>query len=500
MRKLNVVGTGMSILLALGSSVLVGCVDEPKASKPKAAAKAPKGIVVDSAPPDMKKLGTEFGDKVTLLGYKLDVPKGKLKAGDKVSYTLYWRLNKPLDSKGWQLYTHVFDGGKKRLLNIDKVGDLRRSKTTPNKWKVGKVYVDRQSFTIPKNVTGDALKVVTGLWREKESLNVVKGAKHRKGALALTIPLNGAPVEAAWAPPKMRADKLDVGTRILVDGKLTEAAWATAPQTGAFVNVQTGKPDGTQAVQGQAKLLWDDRALYVAFEVTDKDVIGGFKKSEVDAQLWTKDAVQVIVDPEGNGDNRDYYAVLVGPQNAVFDSRFDTYHEPKPGDAGPFGHQEWASRLTSAVVVNGTLDKPGDEDKGYTVELSIPWTSFDKVKNKKPALGDTWRVNFYVIQDTLAVGWSPIMNKGNLHKASQFGQILFAEKGWSPVAALPAATTGVTSVTSALNAAPSATAQRATTPGATTAAKPAGPKPTVPAVPAAPKPPGTAVAPKPAAP
>lgn len=500
MRKLNVFGTGMSILLALSSGLLVGCVDEPKANKPKAAAKAPKGLVVDAPPADMKKLGTELGDKVTLLGYKLDVPKGKLKAGDKVSYTLYWKLNKPLDSKGWQLYSHVFDGGKKRLLNIDKVGDLRRSKTTPNKWKVGKVYVDRQHFTIPKNVTGDALKVVTGLWREKQSLKVVKGAKYRKGALALTIPLNGAPLEAQWTPPKLRADKLGVGTRILVDGKLTEAAWASAPQTGAFVNVQTGKPDPKQAVQGHAKLLWDDRALYVAFEVTDKDVVGGFKKSELDAPLWTKDAVQLMLDPEGNGDNRDYYAVLVGPQNAVFDSRFDTYHEPKPADVGPFGHQEWASRLTSAVIVNGTLDKPGDEDKGYTVELSIPWTSFDKVKNKKPAVGDTWRVNFYAIQDTVAVGWSPIMNKGNLHKASQFGQILFAEKGWSPVAAGPVPTTGVTSVTSALNAAPSAAAPRPAVPATTVAPKPIAPKPSVPAVPATPKAPTTPVAPKPAAP
>ncbi len=506
MRKLNVVGLGVSALLAISSASMVSCVDEPKANKPKAGAKAPKGLVVDAPPPDIKKLGTELGDKVTLLGYKLDVPKGKLQAGDKVTYTLYWKLNKPLDGKGWNLYTHVFDSGKKRLLNIDKVGDLRRSKTTPDKWKVGKVYVDRQTFKVPKNVSGDWLKVVSGLWREKGSLRVVKGQKFRNGPLALTIPLNGVPLETPWAPPQLRVDKLEPGTRITVDGKLTEPAWATAAQTGSFVNVTNGKPDSKQPVQGSAKLLWDDKALYVAFQVTDKDVASGFKKSVVDAPLWTKDAVQLIVDPDGNGDNRDYYEIVVGPQNAVFDSRYDTYDERKPDAVGPFGSQQWSSKLTSAVVVDGTLDKPGDEDKGYTVELSVPWTSFDKAKNKRPALGDTWRVNLYAVQDKAVVGWSPILKKGNLHKASQFGQLLFAEKGWAPVvAAGPASSGGLTSVTAALNAAPSGAApagtNKAPLPAASAAVKAVTPKPAAPAVQGvtAPKPPAP-VAPKPAAP
>src|SRR5690606_36105184 len=115
---------------------------------------------------------------------------------------------------------------------------------------------------------------------------------------------------------------------------------------------------------------------YVALEVNDKDVASGFKKSQIVAPLWTKDAVQLVIDPDGNGDNRDYYEIVVGPQNAVFDSRYDTYDERKQDAVAPFGNQQWSSRLTSAVVVDGTLDKPGDEDKGYTVELSVPWTSF----------------------------------------------------------------------------------------------------------------------------
>ncbi len=505
MKRLNFAGLGMSALLAIGTCSLVGCVDEPKKDKPKAAAKAPKGLVVDAAPPDIKKVGIEFDDKVSLLGYKLDVKKGPLKPGDKVTYTLYWKLNKPLEGKGWALFTHVFDNGKKRLLNIDKVGDLRRSKLPPEKWKVGKVYVDKQSFTIPKGVNGDRLNITSGIWKPKNSLKVVKGPKFRNNALALVVPLNGQPLEPAWAPPTLRVDKLDKATRIAIDGKLSEPAWATAAQTGPFVSVSTGKPDPKNKVQGSAKLLWDDRALYMAFEVSDKDIVGGFKKTDKDPQLWTKDTIEIMVDPDGNGDNKDYYEIQVSPQNLVFDSRFDAYNEPKGGPTGPFGHQEWSAKLSSAVTVDGTLDKAGDEDKGYTVELSIPWASFDKAKTKPPALGDVWRMNFYAIQENTGVSWSPILNKGNFHRASQFGRILFAEKGWAPAVAVAPSASSVTSVTAALSAAPTAPAlpgapvpsAKAVTPEAP---KPPAVKPAASVAPAAPKPPAPAAPAAPAAP
>ena len=62
----------------------------------------------------------------------------------------------------------------------------------------------------------------------------------------------------------------------------------------------------------------------------------------------------------------------------------------------------------------------------------IPWKSFAKAKKTPPALGDTWRMNFYAMQDNGGVSWSPILGQGNFHRASRFGKILWAEKGWMP--------------------------------------------------------------------
>lgn len=505
----------MTAVMALTGSSLTGCVGESKKDKAKATAKAPKNFVVNAPPADMKKAGIEFEDKATLLGYRIEGKKpASLKAGDKVTYTMYWKLNKALDGKDWNLFTHIYDGRKKRLMNVDKVGDLRQSGPNPGKWEVGKIYADKQTITIPKGVQGNKLDVVAGFWKDKNNLKVTKGPKFRatSNALALSIPLKPGADAPAFKPPTLRADRLDKTARILVDGKLTEPAWASAAQTGGFVNVSTGKADPASPIQGSAKLLWDDKALYVAFEVTDKDIVGGFNKTDVDPHLWTKDTVEIMIDPDGNGDNKDYYEIQVGPQNLVFDSQFDNYNLPKGGPEGPFGNQDWQSKLKSAVVVDGTLDKEGDEDKGYTVELSIPWTSFDKAKTKPPALGDTWRINFYAMQNNSGVAWSPILGKGNFHKASQFGKVLFAEKGWEPPAPTPAgsavaAASGPASVTAALSTgAPAPAASAAPAAPAASVVKPAVPaavpavKPPAPATPAAPKPPAPVAPAAPAAP
>src|SRR5690606_11275733 len=261
----------LAVLTLTACFAVNGCVSEPKKSKPKTELKTEE-VVLNAEPPGLKQIGARIDDKITLAGYKLNTNKSSFKPGDKVSYTLYWKVDKPIDKKGWQLFTHVFDGRKKRLLNIDKVGPLRQGGLQPSDWQAGKVYADEQSFKVPKNASGDKLQVVTGIWRGNKRLKVSKGVQFgRDGVLALSIPLKGGKRTASWTPPTLRVDRLPKGTTIKIDGKLNEPAWAKAAQTGAFVNVGSGKADKKFPVQGSAKVLWDDKALYVAFDVKDKD-------------------------------------------------------------------------------------------------------------------------------------------------------------------------------------------------------------------------------------
>lgn len=237
----------------------------------------------------------------------------------------------------------------------------------------------------------------------------------------------GPDPRGAGAIKELTAKPLPAGASITIDGKLDEPAWAQAESTGPFVNVGSGRPAPGAPTLGSARILWDQRFLYVAFEVTDKKVHGGWPAGAKDPHLWEKDTVEVMIDPDGDGDNKDYYEIQINPQNLVFDTQYDAYNSPNGNGRGPFGHEEWSAGLVSAVVVHGTLDDDSDVDSGYTVEAQIPWASFTKAKTSPPAPGSTWRMNFYAMKNNGGTAWSPILGQGNFHRASRFGRVR-----WSP--------------------------------------------------------------------
>jgi hypothetical protein len=235
------------------------------------------------------------------------------------------------------------------------------------------------------------------------------------------------PVDPKAQIKEISAPKMD-GSSIKIDGVLDEPAWSTAAGTGLFVDVGSGMPNPRIPSQGEAKIFWDDKFLYVGFEAYDKTVHGGFPADAKDPHLWEKDTVEMMIDPDGDGDNKDYYEIQINPQNLIFDTQYDDYNRPNGNGKGPFGHEEWTASAEHAVTLHGTLDNDSDTDDGYTVEAKIPWASFSKAKTLPPAPGSSWRVNFYAMQNNGGTAWSPILGLGNFHKASRFGRVIWAAK------------------------------------------------------------------------
>lgn len=391
-------------------------------------------FILDSAPEGIEPLNINYDDKITLLGYKTSI-KGTVKPNQQLSVTLYWRSNKEIGDTGWGLFTHLHDAAGKRVANVDSSGPMRKSSRGlgPSNWKPGKVYQDELTFAAPKKNSTNALQVVAGVWKGNKRLSINAGPKISKDQ-GLVIKLDYAPGKGgkkrSTKVPQLQANRLAANVQLKIDGKLDEEAWKDASSTGPFVNVRTGESDESSPVEGSVRLLWNDANLFLGFEVKDSNIVGGFDRAAKDPHLWTKDTVEIMLDPDGDGDNKDYYEIQVGPQNLVFDTQFDKYNEPKTEPNGPFGHQEWSSKLESAVMIDGTLDNKDDKDKGYTVEIRLPWSSLNKAKKVPPELGQQWRMNFYAMQDNSGVAWSPILGQGNFHKASRFGKVVWAEKGW----------------------------------------------------------------------
>lgn len=352
--------------------------------------------------------------------------------------TLYWQVRQKLPP-GYRPVTRLLDDAGERLLDLDSSGPLREEKDghlalPPENWEPGKIYVDTLTFTVPRALKTWQVQVVTGFSKGEDKLKVTQG--ENVDGLALVATSGTGVRQRAKRPPgvpDLRSDLLDPKLKVKIDGKLDDAAWKDAPQV-SLMDVDTGRPAKNSPVSGNVRLLSNKEGFYVAFEVKQTDVVGGFEKGAKDPHLWTKDAVEIMIDPDAEGDNQDYYEIQINPQGLVFDTQYDKYNEPRKEPDGPFGHEEWSSGVKAAVTVQGTLDKSDDTDEGYTVEAFVPWKSFSKAKKTPPALGDTWRVNFYAVKEKHAVGWSPILKQGNFHKASRFGRILWADKNWTPPA------------------------------------------------------------------
>jgi hypothetical protein len=168
---------------------------------------------------------------------------------------------------------------------------------------------------------------------------------------------------------------------IQVDGVLAEPAWDKAAVAGPLVRSLDGKPASAAT---EARLLWDDENLYVAFQSEDQNVSGKFSKD--DEPLYTSNVVEIFVNP--SGDSSRYDEIEVAPTNALFDASFTG--GPRQGM-----NLAWASHARHAVHVDGTLNEPRDVDRGWTVELAIPFASLTGMDKRRPERGDRWKFNLY---------------------------------------------------------------------------------------------------------
>jgi len=436
------------VAMVIGALVLVasGCIGGGKGLSGEDRERL-KAYVLDAPPADIAhKMDVNLENKVHLIGYKFEPEVAP--PGTEIKLTYYWKVEDTLES-GWTLFTHAQYQGSTRVDNLDNEGPLRTLKDGhqilgPDRWERGKVYVDEQTWKVPADAKGSDTRIYVGLYKGNARLRVSDKNDGNNRIFVGAIRTGFPP--AADAPegkknaddvPSLTAKKLGPNEKIVIDGKGDDKAWESAAGTGSFVDVASGRANTRFPVNGSAKIAWDDSSLYVLFTVAAPEIVGYFTDSKAQPgsftatgqpMLWTKDTVEIMIDPDGEGDNVNYYELQINPQNRVFHSQFDSYNSPKTEPQGPFGHEDWDPKLKSAVVVEGSLDKEGDNDKGYTVEIQIPWKAFAKgAKTLPPAAGDAWRMNFYAMKNNGGVAWSPILGQGNFHKATRFGRITFAD-------------------------------------------------------------------------
>ena len=176
---------------------------------------------------------------------------------------------------------------------------------------------------------------------------------------------------------------------IQVDGALSDTAWAAAPWTDDFTDIE-GSRKPAPSLRTRAKMLWDDEYFYIAAELTEPHLWANL--TQRDAVIFHDDDFEVFIDPDGDG--RQYAELEMNALNTVWDLLlFAPYHLAET----PSYTNHWDIRgLKTAVQLQGTLNRPEDTDAYWRIEIAIPFSVLTELGSHKgrPQPGEQWRVNF----------------------------------------------------------------------------------------------------------
>jgi hypothetical protein len=401
------------VLLPVALFAAAGCVEQSPDVPSEEDIKAAKENILSAPPATMKyTVNADLEGKVTYLG--MDVDTDTVTPGKAFTLTHYWKVNEPV-TDDWRLFIHLeAPSNKTSHLNADHVPI--NGKYPVHSWKKGDIIRDIHRVSVPGTWKADAVEIYVGLWKGPLRLKVTSGPHDTENRiLAAKLKTSITPPE----PKKIVAKKIKAGA-IKLDGKLDEAEWKSAASTGAFVNTMDGSKAASVA---DAKVLWDDKFLYVGFTMEDSDVWSTLANR--DDKLWTQEAVEMFIDADGDG--KTYIELQANPKGAIFDSYLPAYRK---------NENDFDSGMKAAVLVDGTVDKRDDTDKGWTVEMQIPLEAArgkeKEMKNVPPVVGTAWKVNFFRMdmpagKPQAGSAWSPPL-VGDFHALDKFGLLQFGDE------------------------------------------------------------------------
>jgi hypothetical protein len=245
------------------------------------------------------------------------------------------------------------------------------------------------------------------------------------GAAALLAQRTASDLEAMPFAPRSYVS-YRAPSPIVVDGKLDEPAWAAAPWTDAFVDIE-GDRRPAPRYRTRARMLWDDDYFYVAADMAEPDVWGTLTAR--DAVIFHDNDFEVFIDPDG--DTHAYYELEVNALGTPWDLLLIKPYR----DGGPAVNGWDIAGLKSGVAVRGTINQPGDRDDGWAVELAMPWKALKEAApgHRAPVPGDRWRVNFSRVEwdvDAAAGGYAKRLKPGTSEPLAEHNWV------WSPQGAI----------------------------------------------------------------
>ncbi len=225
--------------------------------------------------------------------------------------------------------------------------------------------------------------------------------------------------------PPVAADKIRsyaarrIAEPIQVDGRLDEDAWLRAKKSDRFVDLITGE---RTIHDTRVMVLWDEEYLYVGYQVEEPFLAASLKNR--DDPVYENNDVELFV-----AGQHAYYEFEINSFGTIYEglfvwkSAYDKFgfhglpqldrRRPETGcqefnGVGLTNHPRglrWAflgwdfPGLKAKVQLDGSINDDSDRDRGWTVELALPWAGMKTIMHADgraipPNDGDEWRIHF----------------------------------------------------------------------------------------------------------
>jgi len=166
---------------------------------------------------------------------------------------------------------------------------------------------------------------------------------------------------------------------LIIDGILDEDAWSNAETLEFFIPVSLETPIS----KTEAKILYDDRYLYIGFKCYDEDIKATYTNR--DSYTWEQDVVEAfiktsIIEPE-------YFEFEFSPIKTIFDS----FLPGKEYRSQVIECSKWnCDGIIIGSFIKGTLNDSSDIDDYWSIEIGIPFEGLPTLKGKIPNKNEKW--------------------------------------------------------------------------------------------------------------
>ena len=175
---------------------------------------------------------------------------------------------------------------------------------------------------------------------------------------------------------------------------------------------------GGQKERTEARMLWNDDGLYVAFVAWDHHVTA--VHTERDAPVSRDDCVEVFIAPD-TSDVSIYYNFEFNALGTILD------RSPRDKRSSAWN----ADGVQVAVTIDGTLNENADADSLWTTEIAIPFDAFEGFA-PPPTSGTVWRLNLYRTGGAVNLQYMTWSNtkadRPNFHAPQRFGAVYFSDE------------------------------------------------------------------------